>query len=155
MATSNVLLRGLTTADVPAIQRIDALNTKDRGQRQGTELWSLMAETTTSFGAEVDGKLAGFVLADVRPWEFGARESVGWIIAIGVDPAYKGRGIGRLLGERVVQQFRKLGVRHFSTLVEESDTQLLGYFKTLGFKESPRVVLEMSVPGSPPPAHDA
>lgn len=150
--TSEPLIRSLTTKDVEAIRRIDSANTGARGERRDADLWSLVAETTTSFGAEVDGKLAGFVLADVRPWEFGARDAVGWIIAIGVDPAYQGKGLGTKLGERVIQQFRKLGVRHFSTLVDESDKDLLTYFKGLGFQPSPRVVLEMQSAAAPPPA---
>jgi GNAT superfamily N-acetyltransferase len=110
------------------------------------DLWRLIAETTTCFGVELDGKLMGFVLADIRPWEFGRRAHVGWVISLGVHPSAQGKGLGKLLGERVLDQFQRLGVSRIQTLVEP-EQDLEGYFKALGFVDSPAKVLVRDLGG--------
>lgn len=134
-------IRALTLHDVDRILEIDSAVTKTPVKHGDNDLWRLIAETTTCFGAELDGKLAGFVLADIRPWEFGRRAHVGWIIALGVHPDVQGKGFGKLLGQRVVDQFHRLGVERIQTLVDPETAELEGYFKTLGFKEAPTKVL--------------
>lgn len=136
-----VMVRALRYDDVDRIHEIDRILTMNASPRRGVDLWSLVGESTTSFGADVDGKLAGFVLADVRPWEFGAREAVGWVIALGVHPDYQTKGIGKMLGTRVMDEFRRLGVRHASTLVGKDDARLREYFESIGFAESDQRVL--------------
>lgn len=138
-------VRELTLRDVDRILAIDEACTGAQKREGDNDLWRLLAETTTCFGAEVDGKLVGFVLADIRPWEFGNRAHVGWIVALGVDPAYQKSGIGKHLGERVLKQFEKLGVSSFKTLVDRRNEQLLAYFRTLGFREGKETVLEMGL----------
>ncbi len=140
--SDTITVRSLTMKDTEPIQRIDELNTGSTKRRVDNELWRMIAESTTSFGVDKGGKLAGFILADVRPWEFGAREPVGWIVAVGVDPAHKGSGIGAELGKRVLAEFKRLGVDHVATLVEEDNKELTSYFQSLGLKTSTRKVLE-------------
>ncbi len=139
--TESVKIRSLTLQDLDRILQIDEKNTGVKRRAGDNDLWRLIAETTTCFGAEVGGVLAGFVLADVRPWEFGNRAPVGWVIALGVDPAHQHHGIGKALGQRVLEEFRKLGVDEQKTLVDRKDATLLGYFKALGFKEGRELVL--------------
>jgi GNAT superfamily N-acetyltransferase len=141
MSTSAPRVRALTLKDVDAILEIDSAVTKTPVKHGDNDLWRLIAETTTCFGAEIDGKLAGFVLADIRPWEFGRRAHVGWVIALGVRPDAQGKGIGRLLGERVLDQFQRLGVTRVQTIVEPETADLGPYFEALGFKETDARVL--------------
>jgi ribosomal-protein-alanine N-acetyltransferase len=60
--------------------------------------------------AELDGKLVGFVAADIR-----RRQKVAWIATIAVHPDYRGRGIGGKLmdvaEERCGQPRMRLSVR--------------------------------------------
>lgn len=135
--------RALTLRDVDRILEIDAACTGTPVKSSDNDLWRLIAETTTCFGYERDGKLEGFVLADIRPWEFGRRAHVGWVIAIGVDPKAQGHGIGKALGERVLDQFHRLGVTRIQTIVEPETARLGEFFQGLGFKESRAKVLVM------------
>lgn len=134
-------IRALTLKDVDRILEIDAAVTKTPVKVGDNDLWRLIAETTTCFGAEVDSRLVGFVLADIRPWEFGRRAHVGWIISLGVDPKAQGQRIGRMLGERVLDQFRRLGVSRVQTLVAPETASLEPYFKSLGFRDGAEKVL--------------
>jgi GNAT superfamily N-acetyltransferase len=134
-------LRALTLKDVDAILDIDAAVTKQPAKSGDNDLWRLIAETTTCFGVESGGKLQGFVLADIRPWEFGRRAHVGWIIALGVRPELQGKGVGKMLGERVLEQFQRLGVTRIQTIVEPETATLRPFFEALGFKETPARVL--------------
>ena len=57
--------------------------------------------------ADVGGGVVGFLVGDVRPWEFGEDREVAWVKVVGVDPRHQGSGIGQSLGERPA---RDLGV---------------------------------------------
>jgi GNAT superfamily N-acetyltransferase len=133
--------RALTLKDVDQILEIDSAVTKTPVKSGDNDLWRLIAETTTCFGVEEGGKLQGFVLADIRPWEFGRRAHVGWIIALGVRPESQGKGIGKMLGDRVLDQLHRLGVSRIQTIVDRETQDLMPFFKALGFQESSARVL--------------
>ena len=134
-------VRALTLHDVDAILEIDSAVTKKPVKTGDNDLWRLIAETTTCFGAESEGKLVGFVLADIRPWEFGRRAHVGWVIALGVRPDAQGKGVGKMLGDRVLDQLHRLGVSRIQTIVDHDTQDLAPFFKALGFHESDARVL--------------
>lgn len=86
-----------------------------------------------NLGAEIDEKLVGFVLAEIRLWEFGIGEKTGWIKVLGVDPEYQGRGIGHKLGETLLGHFKRKNIKKIRTLVNWYDGNLISYFRSLGF----------------------
>jgi ribosomal protein S18 acetylase RimI-like enzyme len=86
-----------------------------------------------NLGAEIDGKLVGFMFGEIRRWEFGRGDMSGWILILGVDPEYQGMGAGRKLGSMLLDHFRKKNVTKIRTLVEWHDGELISYFKSLGF----------------------
>lgn len=86
-----------------------------------------------NLGAEIDGRLVGFIFAETRLWEFGRGEKTGWIKVLGVDPEYQGRGIGRKLGETLLGHFKRKNIEKVRTLVDWFEGDLISYFKSLGF----------------------
>ncbi|MFQ6037107.1 MAG: GNAT family N-acetyltransferase [Candidatus Aminicenantales bacterium] len=90
-------------------------------------------EPLLNLGAVIDGKLVGFIFAEIRHWEFGRGEKTGWIKVLGVDPEYQGRGIGRKLGETLLDHFRRKNVTKVRTLVDWFEGDLISYFRSLGF----------------------
>ncbi|HLE46400.1 MAG TPA: GNAT family N-acetyltransferase, partial [Thermoplasmata archaeon] len=104
-----VKVRALTEGDIPAVERIEKAITKSArtsslGRNVREQLKKGNAEACLA--AEVDGKFAGFVIGDVRPWEFGEERDVGWVKTVGVDPAFQGHGVGKALGEALLAYFR-------------------------------------------------
>jgi len=96
-------------------------------------------------GAELDGELVGYILGEVRLWEFGGGEKTGWIKILAVDPDHQRRGIGRRLGEELLEQFRRRGIRRVRTLVDSYSGELIAYFRSLGFQVLSMLPLELSM----------
>jgi GNAT superfamily N-acetyltransferase len=99
-------------------------------------------EPLLNLGAEMDGKLVGFILAEIRLWEFGIGEKTGWIRILGVDPDFQRRGIGRKLGEALLEHFERRGIKRVRTMAEWYTGDLISFFKSLGFNMLNMIPLE-------------
>lgn len=95
--------------------------------------------------ADLDSKLAGFLIGEVRTWDFGEDQEVGWIKIVGIDPAYQGRGIGKALGDALLHYFQEREIKTVRTTVEWNAGDLIAYFRTLGFERSGFIGLEKSL----------
>ncbi len=96
--------------------------------------------------ALVHGRVAGFVIGEVRDWEFGS-PPCGWVFAISVDPQARLAGIGtRLLGE-ISERFRRSGVRKLRTLLARDNTLILSFFRSQGLMAGPLMSLEVDLDG--------
>jgi len=88
-----------------------------------------------SFVAEVDGKLVGYMFSYILSGGFGLKKSA-WIAQLGVDPQYMGQGIGDRLAKEIFKFCKKKGINDIYTSVRWDSTDLLSFFKTLGFDRS-------------------
>jgi len=140
--SSAVNIRMLGLEDMNEILRIEReieyrLGREEDGRMESLERTAAyhlaQDEPLLNLGAEIDGKLVGFIFAEVRHWEFGRGEKTGWIKVLGVDPEYQGRGIGRRLGETLLDHFARLRVARVRTLVDWYEGDLISYFRSLGF----------------------
>ncbi len=149
-----VNIRFLGMDDLDDILRIQQRIVGDQ-QSENSEKLASLKDTTVyhlergdplmNLGAEIDGKLVGFVIAEVRRWEFGRSDMIGWILILGVDTEYQGMGAGRKLGSTLLEHFRKKSVKKIQTLVEWHDGELISYFKSLGFNLLPMLPLEKEI----------
>jgi len=133
--------------DVPAVVGIERRIT---GSRRTSALGpylrrALRTKEGVCLVAEVDGEAAGFLVGDVRPWEFGEDREVAWVKVVGVDPRHQGDGLGGLLGRRFLKELKGKGIRRVKTLVEWDSGDLVAYFQSLGFHRAGAIVLERSV----------
>ena len=85
-------IRQLSTADYPFV--ISVIDQWWGGRQMADKLPRLFFEhfTDTSFAAERDGKLAGFLAGFISQ----SRPGEAYIHFVGVDPAARGSGVGRL-----------------------------------------------------------
>lgn len=148
-STTNIRMLGMD--DLEDILRIEEKIERELDLKK-TERMDYLKETAVyhlqqddpllNLGAEIDGKLVGFVLAEIRLWEFGRGEKTGWIKVLGIDPEYQGRGIGRKLGETLLGHFKRKNIKKVRTLVNWFEGNLISYFKSLGFNILNMIPLE-------------
>jgi len=147
-------IRPLDELDISAIVRIDE---RISGAYR-PDIWErrvgfyLRRDPGASQVAEVDGKVVGFMLGDLRAGEFGLEEPSGWIERFGIDPDHRGHDLGRRMFTAMVEHFRDGGARTVRTLVDRGDTGLTGFLSALGLAPSPLEALEMRLDG---PAREA
>lgn len=155
LASSAVRIRYLVGGDVDAITDIVLEISRSAGKDEHKKAVSYLRETAgkhierneplMNLAAELDGRLAGFIMGEVRAWEFGQSEKTGWINALGVDPKHRGKGAGKKLGEALLANFRALGITRVRTLVNWYEGDLLSYFRTLGFNVFNMTPLEIKI----------
>lgn len=145
---AGIRVRPLDELDLGAITRIDERVTGE----YRPDVWEervgyyLRRDPEASRVAEVDGKVVGFMMGDIRQGEFGLEEPSGWIERFGIDPDFRGRDLGKRLFDAVVGHFRDNGVKTLRTLVNAEDKGIAGFLKAVGFVPSPLQALEMDIP---------
>lgn len=142
-------IRPLDELDIGAIVRID----ERIGGAYRPDIWErrvayyLRRDPGASQVAEVDGKVVGFMLGDLRAGEFGLEEPSGWIERFGIDPDHRGHDLGRRMFSAMVDHFRAGGARTVRTLVDRGDKGVAGFLGALGLERSPLEALEMRLDG--------
>jgi GNAT superfamily N-acetyltransferase len=94
--------------------------------------------------AEADGEVVGFVIGEVRDWEFGA-PPCGWVFAIDVRPDARLTGIGSRLLQSMCAVFRRAGVRKVRTMLASDNTLILSFFRSQGMMAGRFIPLEMDI----------
>ncbi len=92
-------------------------------------------ESKISIAAEINGRVAGFMISNILYAGFGLDRSA-WIVNLGVDPDLMGQGIGKKMAEEIFEIYRKRGIKHIYSSVMWDSIDLLSFFKTLGFERS-------------------
>jgi len=88
-----------------------------------------------SYVAENKGKVVGFMISYITYGNCGA-DRCAWIAMFGVDPKLMGQGIGKRLAEEIFKVYKEKGVTEVFTSVRWDATDILSFFKTLGFERS-------------------
>lgn len=142
------LVRPAEPVDLPAISTLDARLT---GEAKAG-YWQSMLERYAGgppnrhfLVAESErGALAGFIVGEVRAWEFG-QPAAGWVFAIQVDPRLRLKGTGSALFEALVGRFKAQGVTRVRTLVDRRDNLILSFFRAQGMVAGPSLQLDMEL----------
>ena len=147
-AVDGVVVRPVKRSDLEQVIAIDATVT-------GLEKRNYWASVFRRYGmggssqarflvAVADTRVIGFVIGEVRDWEFGS-PPCGWVFAIDVDPAARLGGVGTLLLEAISRGFRAAGVRKLRTLLSRDNTLILSFFRSQGMMAGPLMSLEMDL----------
>lgn len=97
------------------------------------------------FVAVAGASVVGFVIGEVRDWEFGS-PPCGWLFAVNVDPRARQAGIATRLMAAFVDALRAAGVRKLRTLLARENTLILSFFRSQGMMAAPVIPLEMDLP---------
>ncbi len=88
-------------------------------------------------GAEV----VGFVVGEVRAWEFGS-PPCGWVFAVNVAPGAREHKVGSLLFDVICARFKQIGVATVRTMISRRDHLVLSFFRGQGLTAGPFIELE-------------
>jgi GNAT superfamily N-acetyltransferase len=145
MSRTTIAVRSVEPSDLDAIVRIDE---KLSGQTR-KDYWRHRLEIAglrppwMSLVAELDGRIVGFLFGWVGESEFGIAQPTAWVDLIGVDPPYRGRGVGQALVERFTRSGRELrAIGKVATLIDLAQADIREFFVRLGFRHGPMIQME-------------
>jgi GNAT superfamily N-acetyltransferase len=150
-SSAGVKIRPLSLDNIKDIVRIEKRIERKLGiineermeyLREATRYNIERSDPMMSLGAELDENIVGFIIGEIRIWEFGIAEKTGWIRILGVDPDFQRRGIGRKLGEALLEHFERRGIKRIRTMAEWYTGDLISFFKSLGFNMLNMIPLE-------------
>ncbi len=145
MADNDITLRALKVDDLDAVVALDR-RVSEVSRRGFFEKWiKALARDERTFVAlaACDGEaIVGFALAHILNGEFGGAATVAVLDALGVDPERKSAGIGHMLMEGLCAGAKERGASELQTQAGWEETELLGFFASVGFTLAPRLVLE-------------
>ncbi len=133
-----VNIREITLNDAKAIQNIRQAISADDADTDSVKLVEHQVrkkQGRSSLVAEVNGNVVGYMISTTLYAGFGMHKSA-WIMAIGVHPDYMGQGIGLQLARQICDIYKEMGVNHIYSSVRWDSTDVLSFFKKLGFERS-------------------
>ena len=130
-------IRRLKVEDAKAILRIYAAITRRPVEPDFKKVVEAHAQNgeEACFVTEHQGKVVGFMISYILTAGFGEAKSA-WIATLGVDPDFMGQGIGASMAQKIFEIYRAAGIENVYTTVRWDSTDLLSFFKTLGFDRS-------------------
>jgi ribosomal protein S18 acetylase RimI-like enzyme len=140
---SDISIRSMKEKDVLAAAQINKAITR----KAASAKWKAMVRNLIELHpneclvACSRGQVIGFIIGEMKEFAFGAERS-GWIEVLGVHPRFMGRGIGKLLGSRMLAIFRKKGATRVFTAVRWDSGDLVAFFRSVGFDRSAFIILE-------------
>ncbi|MBI4695813.1 MAG: GNAT family N-acetyltransferase [Gammaproteobacteria bacterium] len=144
------ILRVLKAGDLDAIVAIDEKASRQSRREYYERKIALITDPTRSINssivAEIDGRVAGFIMGDVYFGEFGIPETTATIDSLGVDPALQHKGLASELLDQFMMNMKAAGVTKVYTLVNWDDFALERFFARHKFVPSKRINLEFALP---------
>jgi ribosomal protein S18 acetylase RimI-like enzyme len=139
----SITVRRMHTQDAEDVLRIDEkiTGTPNEAQWESRIIDQMTRNPLGCLVAEAGGKVVGFIFGEIRGWEFAIPKS-GWIEIVGVDPEYHGKGVARVLIEKLHVYFRNHNVERVMTMVNWNDPGLVSFFRAVGFERSEFIILE-------------
>jgi ribosomal protein S18 acetylase RimI-like enzyme len=135
MAT-NIHIRGLGKSDLAAIVNMEERETgiaRPEYWDKRLEISEAVRPHWASLVAEYDNRVVGFILGRAGEHEFGLPGTVAWVEMIGIDPAYRRRGIAEELMEQFIASAEDHGIKTIFTLIDPNRSELQHFFSRLGF----------------------
>ncbi len=142
-----VKIRRITLKDTEAVQRITRAISGSTSEIDFDKVINHnygKDESKISIAAEINGRVAGFMISNILYAGFGLDRSA-WIVSLGVDPDFMGQGIGKKMAAKIFEIYREKGIKHIYSSVMWDSIDLLSFFKTLGFERSSFINLRKKI----------
>jgi ribosomal protein S18 acetylase RimI-like enzyme len=144
-ASADLHVRPVEAADLDQVIAIDAEITR----KEKTDYWYELfyrygagrSRQRLFLVAETAGEIHGFIIGEVRDWEFGS-PPCGWVFGISVRPGSRLAGIATRLLEAICAGFRHAGVDKVRTLIARDNSLVLSFFRSQAMMAAPFIPLE-------------
>ena len=134
-------IREMKEEDISEITDLDKkISGFNRPDMWRSEIQHYLYNNSICLVAEIQSQVVGFMIGTVHPWLFGI-ENGGWIEILGVDPSHTAKGVGKKLGEKLLEEFKSQEVKTVYTSVEWTSSDLLEFFRTLKMTKSNFITL--------------
>ena len=141
-----VTVRRMKRSDADGVRRIDTAITSKPSEFDFERLIAAEVKRTddASFVAVIEGKVVGYMVSYITSGNFGT-DRCAWIARFGVEPKYMGQSIGQSMAKSVFKFYKAKGIKTVYTTVKWDSTDLLSFFKSLGFNRSDFINLRKSL----------
>lgn len=141
MKTNTITIRLMKNEDFDAVVEIDTkvLGTArpDYYVKKFQRLIKSNDCIETSLVAEDENqKIVGFIMGELILGDFGICNDDATLDTMGVDPEFQRQGIGKKLMDDFVLHMKQLEVRKLLTLVDKTDSRLMGFYSSNHFNPS-------------------
>ena len=146
-AGREVCVRKLRAEDADEISKIYGLITQKAVNDEFRDLvkeHALNEEHEAHFVVEFEGRVVGFMISYSLPFGFGAEECA-YIATMGVHPKCMGQGIGAMMTQEVFKFYKSQGITRVYTSVRWDSSDLLSFWKKMGFERSEYINLQMDL----------
>lgn len=134
-------IRPARAGDLAQVVAIDAAITGVRKARY----WKGVRRRYRDFlVAEAGGKVQGYIVGEVRDWEFGS-PPCGWVFGIGVRPQARLGAVATRMLEEICERFRRAGMQKVRTLLARDNALVLAFFRSQGMMAAPVIPLEKAL----------
>jgi ribosomal protein S18 acetylase RimI-like enzyme len=142
---SNHNTRPIDVMDIEQVIAIDRVSSGHSRRHFFEKRFAAAKARPTDFvqiGVVAGNSLRGFAIARVMRGEFGQKDAVAVVDALGVEPESREHGFGQSLMEGLIAMSRQKGARSVQSQVSWRNYELLRFFNTSRFELAPRLALE-------------
>lgn len=144
---SGITVRSALVGDLPRLIALD-------GQISGLRKPDYWKESFRRFGglqdgrhflvAEKDDLIIGFIVGEIRAWEFGSPPG-GWVFSLTVDPDTRLGGVATVMFDTICSCFRQAGVDKVHTMIDRTNITVMSFFRSQGMMAGSTIPLEMDL----------
>jgi ribosomal protein S18 acetylase RimI-like enzyme len=145
--SEKVFIRNAKPNDLDSVVALDEL-----GQKEKRAYWQGIFDHYVKSGradriclvAEKGNAVVGFIVGEVRAWEFGS-PPCGWVFALSVSQKVREGGIGQRMFDEMCSRLKQGGVTTVRTMVDLDNKLTLSFFRSVGMCTGRYIELEKQI----------
>ncbi|MCR8455496.1 MAG: ribosomal protein S18-alanine N-acetyltransferase [Candidatus Korarchaeota archaeon] len=126
---SGIIIRKAMLQDLPDIYTIEKLSFKAPYSRQ--YLIFLLANADVFIVAQLGNRIVGYSCGMLENYK---GDLLGHVYSVAVHPEYRRMGLGTLLMQKTIEEFKRLGARAIRLECRVSNTGAIRLYEKLGFR---------------------
>ena len=146
--SEKINIRNAKMGDIDAVIGLDEVGEKDVKQVYWRGIFDHYVKEGRAdrifLVAEKGSTPVGFIVGEVRAWEFGS-PPCGWVFALSVSPRARQLGIGQRMFDEICNRLKAAGVSMVRTMVDLDNKLTLSFFRSMGMCTGRYIELEKTI----------